>query len=70
MTNATKTFLAASWAGGGIGLVLVGINFDLHSLVVPGLLLMLLGFGVALHIEQVRHFAAKDEGRQSDGQDH
>jgi F0F1-type ATP synthase assembly protein I len=55
MSTATKAFLALSWVAAGGAAVLLGYFLDMFSLFVPGFLLMFLGLGVALHVEQVRH---------------
>ena len=68
MSTATKEFLAFAWAAAGAGVAILGDAIGMPSLILPGLMLVFLGLGIALHVEQSRHFAAPGEengsGRQ------
>lgn len=66
MSTSTKTFLAVSWVAVGAGVAILGNVVGMTSLILPGFLLIFLGLGVALHVEQVSTAKSKDaldEGR-------
>ena len=62
MSSSTKASLAFGWAAFGVGAIALGVAIDMHALLMPGFLLLVLGIGLALHVQQVERFEKQDEG--------
>jgi hypothetical protein len=62
MSTRTQAWLGLGWTAFGVGAIALGVTIDMHALIIPGFLLILLGLGMALHVQQVERFEKPDEG--------
>jgi hypothetical protein len=65
MSSGTKALVALGWAAFGVGAIALGVALDMHSLMLPGFLLIFLGLGMASHVQQAQRFESQDEGKRS-----
>jgi len=62
MSSGAKALLALGWAAFGVGAIALGVALDMHSLILPGFLLIFLGLSLASHVQQVQRFEKTHEG--------
>jgi hypothetical protein len=61
MSTRAQAWLGLGWTAFGVGAFALGVAIDMHALVLPGFLLMFVGLGMALHVQEAQRFEKQED---------